>query len=201
MKPNETQNSLRKRYKAIMWICILFGGFMIILFAFDFYTVIWNGGNSILQGQNIPREGIRDFNAPNFDTNHQIFDTNRPMIEPRITFNPLRIITSPFSIIFLISGIIMLLAGYTIWCITREKEIKKIREDAADQFLLPDEKKVIEALKAHNYTLTQSQLVKNTGLNKVQVHRTIKRLEVKELIEKHEYGLTNKILLKKEFFT
>ncbi|MEI7961437.1 MAG: MarR family transcriptional regulator [archaeon] len=192
MKPTVTQDNLRRRYKAIMWICILFGGFMIILFALDLYTVIWSG-SSILSGQNIPRDGNRIINSTNFDLNH-------PAPIPRQEFNPLRIITSPFSILLLISGIIMLLSGHTIWRITREKEIKKIREDAADQFLLPDEKKVIDALKAHEYSLTQSQLVKNTGMNKVQVHRTIKRLEVKELIEKHEYGLTNKIVLKKEFF-
>jgi len=33
----------------------------------------------------------------------------------------------------------------------------------------------------------------------VQVHRAIKRLEAKGVLEKHDYGLTNKIILKKEF--
>jgi len=55
-------------------------------------------------------------------------------------------------------------------------------------------------LRSSHYESTQSRLAKETGLGKVQVHRAIKRLEAKGLIEKHDYGLTNKILLKKELF-
>ena len=192
MKPNETEKKVRKRYSLIMWICILYGGFTVILFALDLYTIIWSGG-SLFQSPVQPREAFHDANI-------SINDFNRLAGAPRMEFNPLRIATSPFSITLFLSGIIMLAAGFTIWRITREKEIKKIREEAADQFLLPDEKKVIDTLKRNNYSLTQSQITKETGLNKVQVHRVIKRLETKELINKHAYGLTNKIVLKKELF-
>ncbi|MFH1586999.1 MAG: MarR family transcriptional regulator, partial [Candidatus Diapherotrites archaeon] len=63
---------------------------------------------------------------------------------------------------------------------------------------LPDEKALIETLKKFNYELTQSQLTKESGLTKVQVHRAVKKLEDKGVLEKHDYGLTNKIILKKE---
>ncbi|MCX6803546.1 MAG: hypothetical protein NTY48_03165, partial [Candidatus Diapherotrites archaeon] len=174
MKPAETSKILTKRHSLIMWICFLYGGFAIILFALDVYTAFWSGG-TIFSSTFSPAVQLRDFD-------HNIIearDLNHSFPMQRPEFNPMRLITSPFSIAFLISGIISLAAGYTILTITREKEIKKIREEAADMFLLPDEKKVIDMLKRNNYSLTQSQLTKETGLNKVQVHRVIKRLEAK----------------------
>ncbi|OQA30230.1 MAG: hypothetical protein BWY55_00933 [archaeon ADurb.Bin336] len=84
--------------------------------------------------------------------------------------------------------------------ITRKNEIKKIKQETTDYLLLPEEKKVIEILKKNDYSLPQNKITKETGLTKVQVHRVLKRLETKGLIEKYEYGLTNKIVLKKEFF-
>lgn len=191
MEPAQTKHMTKKRYHAIMWLCFLYGGFAIFLFLLDLYTIIWSGRTFF----SMPGQGREfDFNGP------PRIDMNAGAAPLPQTFSPLRIIASPFSILILISGIISVLAGITIWQITREKEIKKIRQDAADMFLLPDEKKVIDALKKNNYSLIQSQITKDTGLNKVQVHRVIKRLQSKELIEKHEYGLTNKIVLKKELF-
>ena len=65
---------------------------------------------------------------------------------------------------------------------------------------MPDEKKIIDVLKASSFESTQSKIVRETGLSKVQAHRAIKRLESKGVLEKHDYGLTNKIILKKELF-
>jgi uncharacterized membrane protein len=194
MKPVETKKHSEKivknRYNAIMWLCILYGGFAIIYFLLDLYSIIWRG--STFFGGEV-RGG---FEGGQIDAN-RIIDRN---FATPPQFNPLRLIAAPGSIIILISGITSLLAGITIWRITREKEIKKIRQDAADQFLLPDEKLIIEALKRGGYALTQSALAKETGMNKVQVHRAIKRLEDKQIVEKRDFGVTNKILLKKELF-
>lgn len=172
-----------------MWLCLLYGGFAIFYFLLDLYSIIWRG-NTFFGG-----EARGAFDGP-IEANR---DLNRGFIPPN-QFNPLRLISAPGSVMILLSGIIALLAGITIWRITREKEIKKIKQDAADQFLLPDEKLIIDALKKSGYSLTQSKITKDTGLNKVQVHRAIKRLEEKQLIDKHDFGLTNKITLKKEMF-
>ena len=191
MKPFETLLEAKNRHKIVMWLCILFGGFTIILFGLDLYSAVWLGG-SFLATQTDTR--VIDSNTSFArDINHDF----PPQRELR---NPLMQITSPTSVLTLASGLISLAAGFTIWGITREKEIRKIRQETADYLLLPDEKKVIDVLKRNDYALAQSRIVKDSGLTKVQVHRVIKKLEAKGLIEKHEYGLTNKIVLKKELF-
>jgi len=177
-----------------MWLCILYGGFAIFLFALDIYSLIWSGSTFFSTN---PQQ--REFDQNRFTSIDANFgnDSNHERAGPPM-FNPLRIITSPASILILISGLISLSAGFTIWSITREKEIKKIKQETADYLLLPDEKKVIEVLKHNDYSLPQNRITKESGLTKVQVHRVLKRFEIKGLIEKHEYGLTNKIVLKKE---
>ncbi|VVB99680.1 Uncharacterised protein [uncultured archaeon] len=195
MKPNETTTKISKRYLAIMLLCFLYGGFAIILFSMDLYSyllrpelpaqrqLISQDINALTPGSGAPASG-RDL-----DLNGAQFG--------RRGFSPMRFVESPFSLSFLASGIICIIAGLAIGNLTREKEHKGIRADTANSLLLPDEKLVVEALKKADYELTQSKLAKVSGLNKVQVHRAIKRLEAKGLIEKHDYGLTNKIMLRK----
>ncbi|MFA6064259.1 MAG: hypothetical protein WCW44_06325 [archaeon] len=198
MKPIETNFLRGKKHAFVMWAAFLYGGFAILLFGMDLYSAVWMGSSTFITAPE-----IRNFDQNRFvefnDTNHQL-DLNRPRAGPPFISNPLRIITSPISMLILLSGIISLACGFTIMSITRQKEIKKIKQETADYLLLPDEKKVIEALKRNNYSLAQSKIAIDSGLNKVQVHRVIKRLEMKGLIEKHDFGLTNKIVLKKELF-
>lgn len=198
MKPLETLIESKKTQKAIMWLSLLYGGFAIILFIMDIYSAIWFGSSFIA------RDGpkLDDTNAlinSDFNFNDQI-DSNRPAPGPRMQMTPLRAVSSPASLLILFSGLISLASGITIMNITRKHEIKKIKQDTAEYLLLPEEKKVIEVLKENDYSLPQNRITKESGLTKVQVHRVLKRLEAKGLIEKHEYGLTNKIVLKKEFF-
>ncbi|MBI3035785.1 MarR family transcriptional regulator [Candidatus Woesearchaeota archaeon] len=62
---------------------------------------------------------------------------------------------------------------------------------------MPDEKIAIGELEKNNGALTQSELVRNTGLSKVKVHRIVKRLESLGIVKKYPYGVTNKIKLEK----
>jgi uncharacterized membrane protein len=64
-------------------------------------------------------------------------------------------------------------------------------------FLLPEEKKILNEIEKYGGTLTQSEIVKSTGFSRVKVHRIIRNLEKKKLIMKQQYGMTNKIVLKK----
>jgi uncharacterized membrane protein len=65
-----------------------------------------------------------------------------------------------------------------------------------NNLLLPNEMLVYNLLTNSNNGLTQSKLTLECGLSKVQVHRIVKKLEDKGLIEKHKYGATNKLFLK-----
>ncbi len=190
MKPTETIFKAKKRYVTVMILCFLYGGFAIIMSLFLIYASIWMPGGG-LHNESL-QNGIGDLN------NLQKGDGSRGMPFMRPPFDPIQLITSPLLLTFLGSGIIALLAGITILSLVREKEIKSIKKQTVDSLLLPDEKALIETLKKFNYELTQSQLAKESGLTKVQVHRAIKKLEDKGVIEKHNYGLTNKIILKKE---
>jgi uncharacterized membrane protein len=195
MKPDETIFKVKRKYVAVMLLCFLYGGFSLLLFLSQLYAVFWR---SEIAGGMPFENGINDLNN---DLNR--FPEGRPGSPEgllRFPRDPLAILTSPNLLTYLVSGVVAILAGMTIWSLIREKEIKSIKQATASNMLLPDEKAVVETLKKFDYELTQSKLVKETHLSKVQVHRAIKRLESKGVLEKHGYGLTNKIILKKEFF-
>ncbi len=81
---------------------------------------------------------------------------------------------------------------------TKKEEVKEFKEDFIESVTMPEEKIVIQELKKNNNELTQSELVKKSGLSKVKIHRIIKRLEKLKIIEKLPYGMTNKIKLKEK---
>ena|SRR3989338_1443411 len=195
MKQIETFLQSHKKYDVLMILCFLYGGFLIFLFLFNVYSDYWRfeyrpepnlfigiRGQDSNQDSNFPPRGILG------DRNERLFST------------PLSRATSPVSLFLFLGGLISLLSGLAIWRLTKRKETAKIKEMVTDNLLLPDEKAVIKALKELDFNATQSMLSKKTGLNKVQVHRAIKRLEAKKLVRKHEFGMTNKIILEKEYF-
>jgi uncharacterized membrane protein len=97
--------------------------------------------------------------------------------------------------ISLIGSIISILAGISILSMLRNHERKKITKGMLDTLTTPEEKLAIEELGRANGELTQSDLVKNTGLSKVRIHRVVKRLEELGIIKKYPYGMTNKLKL------
>ena len=198
MKPNEMFENNKNKYLAIMIICFLYAGFSIILFGSQAYNYFWKTevvGTPSFEDMNNQNMDVDKFNDKNrFNKNGARMEAMKEMKDPFVFFS------SPISLTFLLGGIVALMAGFAIFSLVRKKEIKIIREQTTDNLLLPDEKAVIDALKNSNYEMTQTKIVKETGLNKVQVHRVVKRLESKGLLNKHEYGLTNKIILKKEYF-
>jgi hypothetical protein len=110
-------------------------------------------------------------------------------------------------ILFLLGFLIPLLAGIIIYDHLGKKEKKSIKNEliktkkevkskVINKILLPEEKIVIDLLKDNSGTLTQSELVKKSNLNKLKISRVLKKLESLNLIEKYPYGMTNKIKLK-----
>jgi len=186
-----------KRYVAVMILCFLFGGYSLILYLMQIYSIFWQ--TETVMG--IRREG-EIFPAPVFSRDlreENISNRTNASMPPRsfIIANSSSLLFSPFSITFLIMGILSLLAGFAIWNLIREKEIKTTKKAILDVFLLPDEKKILSEIEKYGGSLTQSEIVKSTGFSRVKVHRIIRNLEKKNLIMKQQYGMTNKIVLKK----
>jgi uncharacterized membrane protein len=185
-----------KKYVAVMVLCFLFGGFSLILYLLMMYSVFWQ--NETILG--IRREGDI-LNVPIFSD--QLSNASANMTPPMgperrfIIANPSSLLFSPFSITFLVMGIVSVIAGISIWNLIREREIKSTKKAMLDVFLLPDEKKVLEEIERYGGSLMQSELVKTTGFSRVKVHRIVRGLENKKLIVKQEYGMTNKIVLRK----
>ncbi|MFH0955027.1 MAG: MarR family transcriptional regulator [Candidatus Micrarchaeota archaeon] len=196
MKQAETGFKTKKKYVLIMVLCFLYGGFALFLFATEAYTAYWRA--DILNTSRFgPPDDFNRGQPPDFN---RLADNNQNSVAGRFPRDPVAALTSPAALIELFGGIISLLAGLGIWNLIREKEIKKIKEETANHLLLPEERAIIEAVKKSGLESTQARLAKETGLSRVQIHRTLNRLEAKGLLEKHKYGLTNKIILKKEIF-
>ena len=179
---------LYRKHTIIMMLCFLFGGFAIISYGTQVYSALWEPSlMSSLRGET---ENFSNFPTPN-ETNFSGFR------ERQVIQNPAGIIFSPISVALLLTGIVSIVGGFSIWDLTREKEIKSAKKVLLDSFLMPEEKKVVEEIEKHGGAIKQNELAKNTGFSRVKIHRIIKNLESKNLIVKNEYGMTNKIVLKK----
>lgn len=150
---------------------------------------------------------------------------NPPINNPSIkdNYNPTQIQTQPpakddffrgmpkgspiMLLVFIFGFMVSLFAGLVIFnnlngkeqrIIKKEllKTKKELKSKVMNKILLPDEKIVVELLKESSGTLTQSELVKKSGLNKLKVSRVIKKLESLHFIEKYPYGMTNKIRIR-----
>ena len=176
-----------KKYNAAMILCFLIGGFSIFLYIFQLYSAFW--GFEIFGAQRLPGNNLTELNRTIRAAENRSFG--------RIG-NPITDLTSPFSFMLLLNGIVLILGGIAIWKLTREKEIGLVKEKLTSLLLLPEERIVIDELKKSKGEITQSQLVKRTGMSKVKIHRVVNRLAAKGIIKKYQYGLTNKIVLEKD---
>lgn len=104
--------------------------------------------------------------------------------------------TVPLSVNFF-GSFISIAAGLSLITLLRSKESKEITRNVVDSMIMPEEKRVMKELEEHGGELTQSEVVKMTGLSKVKIHRVIKRLEALGIVIKYPYGITNKIKLQK----
>jgi len=172
MKQDETFFRAKKRYIAVMVASFLYGGYSLLQFIYNIYSFFW-------MSEVVPTMAVKGVG--------------------RMARDPMVFLSSPQNITNPIGGIVAIIAGLAIWFLIREKELKAVRQETAKKLMLPDERAVIDALKKFDLELTQSKIAIETGLTKVQVHRAVKRLELKGAVEKHGYGVTNKIILKKDF--
>jgi uncharacterized membrane protein len=169
------------KYSIVMILLFLVGGFSFVSYIFQAYLTFW---------------GIETFPPFRERSINSSFENNRSF-ENRIPSNPESVLTSPFSLMLLIDGIFSIAGGISLWQLIREKELTTVKENISSLLLTPEEKAIIEELKKAGGQLNQNQLVKRTGLSKVKVHRALVRLEVRKVVKKYPYGLTNKIILEK----
>lgn len=103
-------------------------------------------------------------------------------------------------LIVLLSLFGMFIGSLTYYFIAEryERRITKIHKDATAtmRFLQGEEKSIVEALLRRRGVATQSQLTQDTGLSRVNISRTLVRLEQKDIISKKKAGMTNAVLLK-----
>ncbi len=174
-----------------MILCFLFGGFSIGFYLLQAYSAVWQEDiGRVIRGETGGMPPMPAFNQSNF-TNATAFNRER------FSINPYSALVSPISLILLFTGMASLLGGFAIWNLVREKEIKSTKKAMLDIFLLPEEKVILEEIEKEGGSLKQNEIVRNTGFSKVKVHRILKNLEKKNLIMKQQYGMTNKIALKK----
>ena len=109
------------------------------------------------------------------------------------------IITGAGALISFLSGWVLMKTSHsTIVHKVEEKKEEEKKKEIDSDILMPDEKTLIKILKEHEGSMTQKELVAESGLSKVKVHRVLKRLEAKKVVSKYEFGMTNRIRLEKE---
>jgi len=109
--------------------------------------------------------------------------------------------TSPSYIYYIIGisilgSIITLLAGISIYRTIKEKEGKKVSKKWVGNITDENDQRIISLIKENGNEITQSHLVRESGMGKVKVHRIVKKLESCNILEKVRYGQTNKIRLR-----
>lgn len=125
------------------------------------------------------------------------------------TLNDVRtnVIRFVFSFLIpLIGGIVLISAGVKLikidsaivqkHTITRAKrKIIQQKEHMMRVFLNNDERAVMGLVKDNPDGILQSDLVIKTGYSKVKMHRILKSLEIKGLVKRGRFGITNRVLL------
>jgi len=170
------------KYSVVMILLFLVGGFSCVLYIFAGYSFVW---------------GFETFSFLRPRPGNASIDENRTLENRTIQPNPEAILVSPFALFFLIEGILSIAGGISLWQLIREKELTTVKENISSLLLTPEEKAIIDELKKAGGKLNQNQLVKKTGLSKVKVHRALVKLEIRKVVKKYPYGLTNKIILEK----
>ncbi len=112
-------------------------------------------------------------------------------------------IKNEVTLILILLSLFGLFVGSTLYYFISErhrKEIVRINKDASATltFLDTDCKRIIETLIKRNGSATQSEITKETRLNKVKISRELLKLEQKNIIKKSPNGMTNLISLNEE---
>jgi len=179
----------RNLYMVVMLLCFLYAGFSVYTFVSEM--------NAIARAEFVDRYLYETFDS-GLDTNLGDVLSNDTGASDQLRQS---IVSSYYyrNAYFALAGaIIGFLAGVSILLMLQSKSDSEARQDVLDVALTDDEKHVVENLKSSGGIMTQSELVKASGLTKVKIHRVIKRLEALGIVSKYPHGMTNKIKLQKK---
>ena len=98
-------------------------------------------------------------------------------------------------------GVLVGMATYYYLSGTFQEEKEELNEEARKtlKFLGNDEREIVEELIDSGGKMHQSDIVKETGIDKVKVSRKLSKLENKGIITKEDSGMSNLISLKEPF--
>jgi len=109
-----------------------------------------------------------------------------------------------FLLLVLLSLFGMFIGSLTYYFISDkyERKITKIHKDASKtlNFLDGEEKTIVRSIINRKGEITQSAIAKDTGLSRVKISRSLKKLEQKNVIIKVPKGMTNIIKLEEDIF-
>jgi uncharacterized membrane protein len=97
-------------------------------------------------------------------------------------------------IVYAVSFISIILGAFIV--ILFQWKINKMQINRVMKILPREERKVIQILLDNNNKIEQNYLVVLSGYNKVKISRIVKKLELREIIDKRNLGNTNLIILK-----
>jgi uncharacterized membrane protein len=105
-----------------------------------------------------------------------------------------------------IGGVLLVIAGATINSLSSSyvkrsaniemrRKKKQIIAHITDSMLTATERQVLEMVREAQNGILQSDIVIKTGYSKVKVHRILKSLEIKGLVHRGRFGITNKVFI------
>jgi predicted transcriptional regulator len=98
-------------------------------------------------------------------------------------------------ILVLLSLFGMFIGSLTYYFISEkyQKKIDRIHKDVnlTLRFLEGEERAIVNSIISRKGKINQSDLVKDTGLSRVKISRSLMRLEQKDIIKKSKNGMTN----------
>ncbi len=101
--------------------------------------------------------------------------------------------------LILMSLFAMFVGSMTYYFISEkyEKQIIKIQKDVTStlKFLNREEQMIVKSILNHKGKTTQSEITRDTGLSRVKIFRSLKKLEERKIITKRPNGMTNFIEL------
>ena len=106
----------------------------------------------------------------------------------------------PIPIMILLLSSLGVFVGSLSYYLLSSKFVKERKEYSKDinitlRFLNNDERKIVETIINNKGEINQSELIKNTGINKVKVSRLLNKLIERNIITKKLVGKINKIYI------
>jgi len=81
----------------------------------------------------------------------------------------------------------------------RNTRLSHVKKKKLISGLNEEEKKIVDLIQLKEGSIYQSDLIKESGMNKVKVSRILDRLEGKGLIDRKRRGMTNIVILDSVF--